>query len=281
MKAQYEHIAAGQQQSFYSRNYQAKSFNSPWHYHPQWELTYIKKGEGLCYVGNSIRPFASGELVLVGSMLPHCWKSDETAGRVESIFAQWDDGLLGKDWLQQPELTRINKLLKDSDRGLIFSQTLSEELGRKLEMLCSLPPFDSLIALLRILQSLANSDYSYLSEGQSLSINANSSERIEKILQFVEQHYQQDIQIEQLCELCNMTQSSFARFFKRSLDKPFSHYLSEYRVNRASNLLKSSELSIEAIAYDVGFRNMSYFHRQFKKTFNSTPANYRRSFQAL
>ncbi|WP_096086107.1 helix-turn-helix domain-containing protein [Agaribacterium haliotis] len=281
MKAVLEKIPEQARQSFYFSDYRQSRFNSPWHYHPQWELTWIERGEGIAYVGNVIRPFVEGELVLLGPMLPHCWKSDASDGAVVSYFAQWDDKLLGSHWLQGPEFVALNKLLQASRRGLLFDAQVSRELGEKLVQLGELAPFERLLSLLSILNTLSGSKFTTLCEHEAVQINTLAADRIERIIHYVENHYREEITANQLSELCSMTTSSFAKFFRKTFNKTFTQYLNEYRISRACSLLQSSKMSIEDIAFDVGYRNMSFFHRQFKNQCSSTPAAWRRAFLAL
>lgn len=62
-------------QSFVANQWTLDSFNAPWHYHPEWEITYIHKSNGMRYVGYHIEPFSEGDLVLLGAGVPHVWKN--------------------------------------------------------------------------------------------------------------------------------------------------------------------------------------------------------------
>jgi AraC-like DNA-binding protein len=66
------------------------------------------------------------------------------------------------------------------------------------------------------------------------------------------------------------------RYFKETMGTSFVDYLKEYRLTMAARLLLSSDSSILAIASEVGFDNLSYFNRSFKKQYKVTPSQYRR-----
>ena len=66
------------------------------------------------------------------------------------------------------------------------------------------------------------------------------------------------------------------KYFKNTMGTSFIEYLNEYRLTMASRLLISSESSILAIAEEVGYENLSYFNRTFKKRFGMTPRDYRK-----
>ena len=75
-----------------------------------------------------------------------------------------------------------------------------------------------------------------------------------------------------------LSQSHFMKFFKNTMGTTFTEYLNDYRLTMASRLLISSEASILDIAAEVGFDNLSYFNRLFKKRFYVTPREYRKRF---
>ena len=113
LKAQFEKVSPSIDSSLHAFVYENNNFDAPWHFHPEYELTYIVKGEGIRYVGNNVEKFEAGDFVLLGSNLPHCWKdSVQNKGAVKSIIFQWNDAILGKDWIEKNEFQSIKELLK-------------------------------------------------------------------------------------------------------------------------------------------------------------------------
>ena len=96
------------------------------------------------------------------------------------------------------------------------------------------------------------------------------------ILKYVENNYMEKITIEDIANEVDLSQSHFMKYFKNTMGTSFVDYLNENRLTMASRLLISSDSSILAIASEVGFENLSYFNRIFKKRFGQTPREYRR-----
>src|SRR6478752_8575385 len=85
------------------------SFGSLWHYHPELELHYVIKGEGVRFIGDNISNFSPGEILFMGQNLPHTWRCKEeyfqeaSNLQVEAIVLQFLPTCLGKDFLSLPE----------------------------------------------------------------------------------------------------------------------------------------------------------------------------------
>lgn len=278
MKAVLEQITQDFRHSFHCAKHEGLQFDSPWHYHPQWELTYITKGTGILYIGNTIRNFCEGELVLVGQNLPHCWRNeaieDET---VESTFFQWDENLLGEHWLAHPEFLAIASMLSQSHKGILFDSKATANVIKKIKGLTQLSPFDRLWQFVAILHELSAFDTKVISHEADFAINHQVSKRIDKLINFVENNYQNQISAADLANITYLTPSSFSKFFRKTFQKTFTAYLNELRISKACILLRNSDRQVEDIAFSCGYNNMAFFHRRFKKMMGTTPALYRKS----
>ena len=74
IKASYEVLQPASGHSFLILRFGKLAFDAPYHFHEEFELTYILHGKGKRYVGSHMEDFSSGDLVLLGPNLPHCWK---------------------------------------------------------------------------------------------------------------------------------------------------------------------------------------------------------------
>ena len=91
----------------------------------------------------------------------------------------------------------------------------------------------------------------------------------------MQEHYSEQITIEQMADLCHYSSSHFMKFFKEHMHTGFVHYLNDYRLTMAHRMLGESQESILEIAQQCGFDNLSYFNRLFKRKYGVTPSQIR------
>ncbi|MEM6770681.1 MAG: cupin domain-containing protein [Bacteroidota bacterium] len=100
-----ENLPVGVERSINAFNYAAPSFATPWHFHPQHELTLIEGSSGTRFIGDHVGAYASGELVLLRGNLPHCWKNYPSTGQCRSTVIQWNPGTFSG----APELSTLSQ----------------------------------------------------------------------------------------------------------------------------------------------------------------------------
>jgi len=281
MKAQFEKIST-KKNALHAFVYIDKSFDAPWHYHPEYELTYIVSGQGMRYVGNSIQKFEEGDFVLLGPNLPHCWKdTNNTSGNVKSLVFQWNDNLFGADWTRRDEFHNIKKLLNIASKGIKFNSPKPQiKLNSLLEIIRK-PPLDKLLSFLYLLEEL------YLEEDIELlttttftsNLNLKANNRIDKIYNYVENHCSEKIKLNDVSNLVSMSNEAFCRFFKKTLHKSFFTFVNEYRINLACKMLIETNKQVGQIAYECGYESLPFFYRQFQKFIKCSPLAFKKKYQ--
>ena len=263
------------------------SFAFPWHFHPEFELTLILRGEGKRFVGDHTERFSEGDLVLVGKNVPHVWLSDEIVeeappGReVETIVVHFSDELFGESLLTMPEFERVARLLHKSQRGIKIrgkTRHLITDSLLELENMQGIERFLKFIALLDLIEEKGR--YKILCQRDETGIvDSNRSKRLRRVDEYLMQNYYRDISVADVASVANMNTSAFCRYFKGQTQKTFSQYLNELRISYACKLLINDNFSIARICYECGFNSLSYFNRQFKLITKKTPKMYRAEFK--
>lgn len=282
MKAEYRSISPSPGSSFATTLFEGKEFIASWHFHPQYELTYILGSTGIRYVGDNMGNFEYGDLVLVGSNLPHCWKTvGEQKEEVRCIIIQWDEELL-VTWLDKEEFQHIKQLMQLASRGIHFHKEDALLVENKMLQLIDLPPFERLLSFLQILQELTKAHHNCLAgEGFTTNLTIKESERVNLIYNYVKEYYNQQIILEDVAQKIAMNKDSFCRFFKKTFRKSFFEFVNEYKISMASKMLITTDLTASEIGYKVGYNNLSFFNRQFHKFVKMTPSQYRKMYRGI
>lgn len=255
------------------------------HYHPEWQLTAIQKGEGMLFLGNSFTRFQEGSVYLVGSNIPHMLKndaiyySDESPGvHATSIF--FHKNSFGQGFFELPELKRVNKLLKEAERGIWYSGDNRASIKNELEGCLKLKGIELFQQFLSILGLLIKTkDRAFLNESTfKSSFEEKDGKRLDSVFQFSFQNFSRNIELTEVAAIANLSVSQFCRYFKLHTRKTYFEYLNQLRIEAACKLLAEHKFSIAQVCYEVGFNNLSNFNRQFKKVKGVTPSGYRKAF---
>jgi AraC-like DNA-binding protein len=281
MKAVYEQIPSSSTESLLFRDFTTKQFDGLYHFHPAYELTFIVKGKGLRYVGKQSQNFTEGDLVLLGSNLPHTWIS-QGDGEEESraIVVQFEEESIGAFLTNFPELQNIKKLLQKAASGLKISGDSHEKVAKILLEIAEKTPLKRLFGTLEILELLAQSpndhqslDYNYLVQKQNYSETA----RFQKIFAYLIEHFKEDVSLEQVASIANLSPTSFCRYFKSMTQMTLIELLTNFRLRCACQMIESTNAPITEIAFNSGFSDVTYFNRVFKKQMGISPLQYRKT----
>lgn len=277
MRLQFEKIEPEVGSSFkFIHHTEPNSCRVFWHYHPEHEIVFIPGGSGKRHIGQHVSHYTDGQLVFIGPGVPHLNFSYGADQPIEEWIVQLRDDFLGPDFLLKPELAAVRRLFERAKQGISFGVATQQVVGGQLRQLPALPPFQRMLTVLEICHQLAVADDAELlhADGTQFDINPREQERINRIYQFVESHYQQPIDIRAVADLSSLTVPAFCRYFKRMTQLTFTDFVNEYRVNQARRLLNSAR-TVADIGFDVGFNNLSHFNKTFKTITGQTPSAYR------
>ncbi|QDK83130.1 AraC family transcriptional regulator [Spirosoma sp. KCTC 42546] len=282
MKALFEKVMINEQSSALVRRFQLPYFDAPWHYHPEYELTYIISSYGRRFVGDHVEPFQAGDLVLLGPDLPHFWRNDEEfyqakpGVQAESVVVQFPASFDEQVLAAMPEAGAVRQLLHRGRFGLRFSQAISESVALLMVQLTEQTGLGQVVSLLTILNQLETDKEAQLlaSDSYQLAPGAAETERMKRVLEFMLLNFRDEIRIEQIASVAGMAPAAFCRYFKNRTRKTFVEYLNELRIGHARKLLVNADISVGQIGLECGYNNSSHFHRQFRLSTGMTPFQY-------
>jgi len=254
-----------------------------WHYHPEIELIFVYKGSGKRQIGSNISYFTDGDLILIGSNLPHCGMTNENTKNEYEVVIQFSKEFLGQDFWKAVEMSRISALLEKAKSGIVFGEDFKKALKPKINALTESHSLNKLLLLIEILDQMSlTQDYKILNASKYyLQTQKEDNDRINVIFNFVKDHFKEQITLETVAELANMTVPSFCRYFKKIANKTFTQFVNEYRITHAMKLLAEQPMSITEVCFDSGFNNFSYFNKTFKEHTQKSPSQYRKEFSNI
>lgn len=257
-----------------------------WHYHPEIELTLIERGSGTRLVGDHVESYGVGDLVLLGSNLPHHWAVVEPRGQVYTIHramvVQFAPNLFGEAFMALPEMLPVGELLHRAKRGIRIVGKPRRTVARMMTEMRQQSASERLVSLLHCLLFIAGLEETVIlaSEGYSPTWRTKAESRLSDILTYIHNNLSKpELSQCELAEVARMTPSAFSRFFRKSTQSTVTGYINEQRIGLACRKLLETELSILDICLDVGYDTVSYFNRRFRQVKGMTPREFRERFR--
>lgn len=256
-------------------------FDFPIHFHPEYELNYIKNGKGVKrIIGDHIDEIDDLELVLLGPNLVHVWELHNCKSKkIHEITIHISNDLVDDKLLTKKIFKSIKDMFSRSNHGILFSKKISKEIGPRLVQLTKTGGIDYYLEFISILYDLANSrDQKLLSSSFSQRSDFANSEKIKKVYDYIHNNFNKKITLSEISDLVNMTPVSFNRFIKKRTGNTFINFVNNTRISYASRMLLDTDLSIGEICYKCGFNNIANFNRIFKKSKKCTPSEFKLEF---
>lgn len=286
MKAVLIELAAQDSSLLTIKEISGSHFSTPFHFHDYCELNYIRKSYGKRVVGDSVKNFFEGDLVLMSPNLPHIWYNDleilnnDSDTAVEAIVTYFSLEILDKLCNNTVVLSKKVKFFEKAKRGLSFHGKTKDIIVSHLEKMIDLEGLTQVIEFLKIIDIMINSEEHELlaSIGYSHSYNEKDTERMNEVYKYLITNFTKPIALNDIAQVAHMTPPAFCTFFKKRTQKSFTQFLNELRTGHACKLLQSKKLSISDVCYESGFQNFANFNRTFKELIGKTPSVYRKEY---
>ncbi len=286
MKPQLLQVAISPNRSFSLRRDTIPNINNRWHCHKEVELVWFHRGSGTQFIGDSIRRFKPGDVVLVGANLPHYWHFDHEekidcpkGSEFYSSVIHFTEDFWGSQFLQLPENKMLKNVLDKAKRGISFSEELSQHMAQQMEVIFSTEGTYQLIALIQCLLLAQHCNENNFLSSLSFQYDASDleNERLHGIYKYTLQNFHNKIKLQEIASLAGLTPNSFCRYFKHRTGKSYSQFLLEIRVGNACKLLINTPMTIKQICFESGFNNFTCFYKQFKNITGMSPFSYQKA----
>ena len=251
------------------------------HQHEEIQISCIISGEGKLVVADSVHPYSPGDIFIIGQYCPHVFRSASLVSDSHMVSVFFTKTSFGDHFFEIPEMEKLQDFFQRSDAGFkIVTET--HNLMQLMYQLTAAEKFSKFLLFLNLLSQLSSANYEVLTGFvYPKKISVNEGNRMQTVIDFVMNNFQQEITLKTVAEMAYMTPNAFCRFFKLRTNKTFFQFLIELRIEHACLLLsENSVLSISEIANLCGFRSISNFNRKFKEEKGVSPSVYFKNLMA-
>ncbi|MFB5682690.1 AraC family transcriptional regulator [Paenibacillus terreus] len=259
------------------------------HWHLYIEILYFLSGKAKVYLGGKCHVLGQGDLILIHSHETHSIYSLDD--KVSYIVVKFDPEILystSRTILESKYILPFTLAESSSQRvftepeindtpipGMIweiYNEFSAKSFGFELAV-------RTLICRV-FLWFLRQTHHQHWNWEVAHSLNDSDYQMLQKVFEYIDYNYMNDINAQTAARLCNMSYSYFSRRFKAIMGKTFTNYLSYIRITEAEKLLLTTDKSMTDIALEVGFSSSSYFIQQFRKHKDISPYHFRKKGKA-
>lgn len=254
----------------------------PMHWHEEMEITLFKKGCALYHI--NLNPCFVQEndiLILPPFCLHDIHQIDHQPMESDSFVFHLD--LLH---LKSPDVCSIKYLTPLFDGRYASPYLISPQdkhypeilmLFRDLEIVYNTKSIGYELRIKAILFNILAIIFSesIITENTSITLTQIHTDKLRIVLEYIENHLNMPLCIEELALLCNFTPYYFMKFFKKCTGLTCIEYINTKRLEICATALRDTKIPIMDIALESGFNNISYFNKCFKAKYKMTPRNYR------
>lgn len=249
-----------------------------WHHHPEFELTWIRRGRGKRLVGDHQEDYAEGDLVLLAPGVPHTWASRGGRGSLaqQAVVVQFGSECFPPELLRRPEFLGVTRLLADAARGLAFPPTVARRAGAAMLRLTERDGVAAWSELAAVLDALAKSGEARpLASARHAGRRGRSGERLDRVHALIEDSYRESVPLAAAARRGGLSASALTRLLRRRTGQSYVQARNARRVQEACRLLTETDSPVATVALEAGFENLAHFHQMFRRLMQTTPRSYR------
>lgn len=256
------------------------------HHHPDIEISGIVSGRGTYYCEGVEYSFQAGDVFLHCVNDQHCFHKIDPAQQLIMVVFRFDQRMIwsqGRDWTENEYMQLF---MENSGIGHHILHTAKEA-----QTICTLlqESFDEcmnqehayeMIVKAKLLTILANLVRYFYNDLPKITLKVNPKHKlaVEKSMEYITRNLDLDITLDSLAEAAHMSRSYYSTIFKKLNGVSVWDYITNQRIDKAEQMLETTDIPVIEISENCGFNNISNFNRAFRKITGGTPRDYRKSF---
>lgn len=274
MSQEYEFIERGTEKFPVGLFAQTIYLDKP-HHHIEYELFYLKNGRAIFGIEDQEFKLYPGDFLFINPGVTHYAKSAGEGEVYNYVAMVFDISLLGKpgdpcrQFFENIRIKRFVTMPKEISEKLVQATDLVEKKSEGYEIVVKSVLYD-IISF--VITSGQYEVVSLIENKKTYNISA-----IETALNFIKEHFRENICLEDLLGLTNYSKSHFIRLFKEHTGYNFVDYINKYRIEKTCLDLIYTDKNVTEVATENGFNNVQYYSRTFKKYMKTTPKQYRKN----
>ena len=216
------------------------------------KLCLVKKGSALWQIEDRLVPVKGGDVVILNNHMKRVFKEVNENTGIELAIVEFEP-----------------QLFMNPFRGLLYGKNVEEqnveaEAQKKLS-------YSKILIGAKLVEALALMMRHFdIAEKSNVKMGSD----MYRVLEYIDEHYRNDISQQQVADLVNMSTTGFSRYFTKCMGVGFAGYIMQKRIQFAIHLLKNSDKTVLEIALECGFNNTASFYKAFKKITNLNPGDY-------
>lgn len=258
-----------------------ENFESLMHTHDFQEINYVAEGKGFHYINDEILPVTSGDIFIIPIGTAHVYRPISLESNIPLVvyncvfpaeqFMEWCRSI--------PHPFNGERMFSTSDQSYYHYHDSQHEARVVFDLLYKefiqhRPGYRTLL-IARVIELLI---LLFRFENDSLAHELPSaSHRLDPAFSYIKTNYQMPISLEQMANMVYMSGSHFHRLFKKTTGQSFVEYLQNVRIEESCKLLRTTALKVQDISTRVGYQDMQFFLKLFKKKTGVTPRAYRKN----
>jgi len=254
--------------------------NIHYHWHDFYEISYICRGQAVCFVDGEYYPVHEGDIVIFNSGAVHGWEiAENIEDDIELLVLTFSEKMVTSDSYIDGEILGFFQNLTNNFTNILngkldATETIRIAMFNAWNEWSNEEPSKNLIVKAELLKILAYLNR-YFIEGnvdfEALKKKRKELKRFDQVLRYLDQHYMEKLTVEQVAAVANMSPGHFSKLFHKIMGQRYIDYIIQKRIYRAKELLDTTDRTVIDISMECGFNNTANFYRTYRKFFQKAP----------